>query len=447
MTRSWADARRFIQEDLWTTELEPRTWAARALALLQFGVMIGQGFVRDRLLLRASSLAYFTVLSMIPLLAVAIAIVGSVGVRTDLDERVVEQIAAGSPEAQQKILELIQAANFAGLGTIGVVTLLVVTVLGIGNVERALNGIWGVHRQRSMSRRFSDYLAVLVVAPLLLGSALSLATTLKSQWLVQRLVALPGFATLYDFGLQHAPTLFVAVAFTFLYWFLPNTRVRPVAAAIGGLVAALLVVAAQNLYLGFSIGVARANALFGGFAALPLLFVWIYVFWAAVLLGAEVAFGWQNLSLYRREVRGLEAGPAQREAIGLRIAVEVARAFRDRRAPWTEGGLSDALHCPVRTVRDIVVPLRAGGILSAIAGADKEEGLQLGRPAEDIAVVDVLAALRGAREPLRGDRLVSGVVEALLDELDEGEAKAAAGQSLADLVARRSPGPAATGDA
>ncbi len=237
------------------------------------------------------------------------------------------------------------------------------------------------------------------------------------------------------------------MAFTFLYWFLPNTRVRPVAAAIGGLVAALLVVAAQNLYLGFSIGVARADALFGGFAALPLLFIWVYVFWAAVLLGAEVAFGWQNLSLYRREVRGREAGPAEREAIGMRIAVEVARAFRGRRAPWSEDELSDALQAPVRTVRDVVVPLRAAGILSAATGANKEEGLQLGRPAEDVAVVDVLAALRGCREPLRGDLLVSGVVEALLDELDEGEAKAAAGQSLADLVARLAPGPAAGGEA
>ena len=161
-----------------------------------------------------------------------------------------------------------------------------------------------MRQQRSFARQFSDYLAVLVIAPLLLATALSLTTTLESQWLVQKLIEYRVFALLYDLGLQQAPMVVLAIAFTFLYWFLPNTRVRPLAAMLGGCVAGVLVVVVQQLYLSMIVGSARYDAVFGGFAALPLLFVWIYLFWAIVLFGAEVAFAYDNLPHYRREVRG-----------------------------------------------------------------------------------------------------------------------------------------------
>ena len=432
----WERAKRFLQNDLWTTELEPRTWAARGLSSLQFIAMVSEGFVRDRLLLRASALTYFTVLSMIPLLAVALAIVGAVGVRADLAEPVVRQLAAVSPEAQQKILELIEAANFGGLGTLGAVALFFTTILGISNVERALNSIWGVHQARSWARRFTDYLAVLVVAPLLLGSALSLTTTLRSQWLVQRLLQTPSFEFLYNTGLLYAPVFFLAAAFAFLYWFLPNTQVRVGSALLGGAIAGVLVVVAQGLYIQFSVGAARADALYGTAAFLPLFFVWVYLFWALVLFGAEIAFAHQHLPLYRREVHGPPASAAQREAVGLRIALEVARAFRDRMPPWTDDGLAEALHVPVRTVRDVLVPLESAGIVTALAAAGKESGYQLGRPADDIAIPDVIGALRGPREAMRGDARVNDAVESLLSELAEAEAKSAAGETLADLLGR-----------
>jgi len=183
----------------------------------------------------------------------------------------------------------VENANFGALGTLGAVTLFLTTVLGISNIEGALNHIWGVKQERPWSRRLPDYLAVLVVAPLLLGAALSLATTLKSQWIVQKLIEYQAFAMVYDLGLQQMPKVFMALAFGFVYWFLPNTSVRPMAALLGGVVAALLVDAALGVYLGFSVGMARANALYGVFAQIPLVFVWIYFFWAIVLFGAEIA--------------------------------------------------------------------------------------------------------------------------------------------------------------
>jgi membrane protein len=431
----WQRARDFLREGLWSSEAAPGSPGPRLRRALQFAVMTGEGFVRDNLLLRASALSYFTVLSLIPLLAVVISIVGSVGIGGEFAETIVHQIAAGNPDAQARILERIRDVNFAGLGTLGAAALLVTTVLGISTVERDLNAIWGVRQQRTLARRFADYLAVLVVGPLLLATALSLATTLRSQWLVQKLIEYRFFSLVYDLGLQQAPTVMLAIAFAFLYWFLPNTQVRPLAAILGGGVTGLLVVLAQGAYLGLIVGSARYSTLFGSMAALPLLFVWIYLFWAVVLFGAEVAFAFENLPRYRREVRGRAVSPAESEAIGLRIALEVARAFRDGSPVWTADALAEALDVPVRSVRGVLADLERAGLVAARGAVEKEGGYQLGRPAEAIPVTAVVRALRGVREKATGDPEVSGAVAGVLGELEAGAEKGAAGRTLADLLA------------
>jgi membrane protein len=438
----WNRTRDFLREGLWMAELAPRpTRMSRLRGALQFAVMIGEGFVRDHLLLRATALSYFTVLSLIPLLAVVISIASSVGIGEDVAGLIVQQIAVGNPEAQARILERIRDVNFAGLGTIGAATLLITTVLGIRTVETDLNAIWGVRQQRTVPRQFADYLAVLVVGPVLLAVALSLKTTFQSQWLVQRLIEYRFFSVIYDLGLQQAPTVVLCAAFTFLYWFLPNTRVRFFAAMLGGIVSGLLVVMAQTLYLNLMVGSARYDALFGGMVALPLLFVWIYFFWAIVLFGAEIAFAYDNFAVYRREVRGRRASPAEREAVGLRIALEVARAFRDGAPPWSSEALAEALDVPVRTVRAVLAELERAGIVAPRGAAGEENCFQLGRPAESIPVTDVVGALRGGREKARGDRDVSGAVESVLGELDDAADKGAGGRTLADLLAALPPRP------
>lgn len=430
----WQQLQHYLTEGLWVQELEPSTWTSRGVRLLQFGFMVGQGFVRDRLLLRASALTYFTLLSIVPLLAIVSSIATALGVTENVVAVGLDQIRDAFPQVATQVEEFLAEASIGALGTLGAVTLFATTVLGISNIERAVNDIWGVTQQRSWGRRVPDYLAVLIVGPLLLGAALSLATTVKSQWVIDQLSAVPGFAAAFDLGLSQVPTVVLALAFTFLYWFLPNTNVRAFSAILGGIFTAVTVNAALALYVGLSVGVARADALYGGFAQFPLFFAWIYFFWAIVLFGAEIAFAYQNLDLYVREVRGERAGPAEREAIGLRIAANIARSFRDEDDPWTEEALSDAMRIPVRTVRDVLVPLERARIVAALATADGEGGWQLGKPAAAIQVTDVLSALRGARDPVAGDLDITRAVESALADLAEGQRKAADGATLADLL-------------
>jgi membrane protein len=435
-TSSWRDrVLHFLDRDLWNAEATARRGIAGVRRVLQFLVLVGQGFRQDQLLLRASALTYYAILSVIPLLAIALSVVRAVGVSENLAGILVDKVAAGSPEAGQRILEMVQRVDFAGLGTMGAAVLFLTSVLGISSIERTLNTIWGVKHERPWERRLPDYLAVLIVGPVLLGVALSLGTTLQSPALVNRLLQIPAFETLFTIGLRQAPLVFLWLGFAFLYWFLPNTKVRVSSALLGGALAAVLFTVAQRAYLGFNVGVGRYSALFGGFAALPLLLVWVYFSWVIVLLGAEVAFAYQNLTLVSRARRGEEPRPAAREAIGLAIATWIARAFRQGEGATDAATLAEALDVPVRSVRSILADLEGAGII-APRGDPEREGFQLGRAAEGIPIAEVLEALRGSRAAAPQIAVVGAPVGALLEETDRRTAETLGERTLADLVGR-----------
>lgn len=426
--------RRWLAEELWSEEpLQPALfgWLRN---LVQLSTVIGEGFVKDQLLMRAHSLTYLTLLSIVPLLALMVAAADLIGDSRVILERVLSNFAAVTPQAQEFLLDRVASFKFGALGGVGGAVLIATTVMAVGGVERSLNAIWGIPKQRPWVRRVPDYLAVLIVGPLLMGVALPLRASLESQWVVQKLLELPVLAAAYHAGLGYAPLLLVTLAFSFLYWFLPNTQVRAPSALIGGLVGGLLFGLAQWAYVAFSVGAARYNAVLGVMAGVALFMVWVYFSWAIVLFGAEVAYAHQTLALYRREVQGTPPGPAARESIGLAIAVRCARAFRDGGAPWNAEQLSDGLDVPLRTVRAVIHELEGARILSRSGGGDGPEGFQLGRPAEQIRVADVLEALRGPRETRIGDREVASQVASVLGEVDRCVAKAAASRSLRDML-------------
>jgi len=395
-----ARLRGFIFEDLWHLDLHPRSLTAQAIRLLQLVVLIAQGFVRDQLLLRASALTYVTILSLMPLMVVMVAFVGLVGGQQTLVDMVINQLTAVSPEVRELIQERVMGAKIGSMGSVGASLLVVTTVLALRHLERTLNEIWGVRVSRGWMRRFSDYLAVLVVAPILTGTAISLSTTLQSGPIVERLLEYPQFASLYGMGLARLPQLLFMAAFTFLYWFFPDTRVRPLSALFGALVATILFSAARYFYVDLSVGSARYSMLFGGMVALPLILVWIYTCWAVILLGAEVAFAHQNLNHYRRELRGASPAPAEKEAVALRIGVEIARAFVAHRPPPNADSLAVDLDVPVRIIRELLQCLEDAELVVACESEVRGGGYVPSRPIADVSVSAVLRAMRGVRTSL-----------------------------------------------
>lgn len=433
--------RRFITGGLWSADRSAGRFTAAVIRLLQLCVMIGEGFVRDQLLLRAAGLTYMTALSVVPLFVVSFSIVRAIGVSENLVDVAADALTAGIPQAKQYLVSLVRDADLRSLGTLGAGILLVTTILALRQIEETFNEIWGVRHSRSWIRRFTDYLAVIIVAPIFAAMAISLATTLQSEPLIHRLLEYNYFHALYDLGLQQTPKLMLVIGFTFLYWFFPNTRVKLWAGGVGGLVAALLFLAAQDLYVQFNVGMARANALFGVFYLIPLFLAWNYLSWAIVLLGAEVSFALQNLSHYRREIRGELAGPAEREAAGLQIAVEIGRAFRDSAPPPTSDELAESLGLSVRIVRHMLHVLEGAGIVCPVAQEDREGAYLLGRPAEKVLVIEVLWALRGPRQaPSEAHQSSTSVlVSQLLDDLEASAEEGAGGRTLFDVLEQVGP--------
>lgn len=429
-----ARLQRYLDHELWQRSEGAGALAQLGRQALQVGVIVAQGLARNHTMLRASALTYFTMLSLIPLLALAIGLVEVFGAGDALVRLVARQIEAVSPEAGERILDLVRRVDFRSLGAVGGATLFITTVLALSNVEKALNFIWGVARQRPLVRRFPDYLAVLVVAPLLLTVALSLGASLRSDAVVTRLLEVPLLDRLFKVGLHQAPTLLFWGAFTFLYWFLPNTTVRPLPALAGGGLAALGFSALQAGYVAFQVGVARSNALFGSFAALPVLLVWIFFSWVIVLLGAELAFALQNFATFRQARVGEEPSPAEREAVGLALATRMARAFRAGTGGLTAEELATDLDVPVRTIRSLLDDFERAGLV-APRGDDKLDGFQLGRAAESIGVTELLTALRGPADAALRRVASDPPLCELFSELDGELGRLLRERTLADLAA------------
>ena len=263
---------------------------------------------------------------------------------------------------------------------------------------------------------------------------MSLATSLRSETILQQVLSYPGLAQAYELGLRQAPTALLLLGFAFLYWFLPNTNVRIGPALLGGLVAAVLFGIAQALYIGFNVGVTRSNAIFGSFAALPLLLVWLYVSWIVVLLGCEVAFAAQNLHSFRRARVGEEPRPAAREAIGIAVATRVARAFR------AEGGITDEvlageLDVPVRTVRAILGDLGSRRHRRRCAEPTDARPISSVAPPKRSRSCRCSKRCAAASAPAGREAPADPAVRALVADVERGIEKALDDRTLADLAA------------
>lgn len=441
--------RRFLVEELWRADADYTGAVGWLVRSLQLATLIVRGFLKDRLLLQASALTYMTSLAIVPVLVVLLSIIKWLGLSRNLVVVGVNQFLAGSPDAVDRIMQFVEGADVGALGSAGGAVFFVTTVLSLRQIEETFNEIWGVVRARSLMRRFTNYLALLVTVPLVVGSMVSLVP--KSEELAKTGLAelAPAIEAARTVLVGVGPVLFLFVSFTLAYTLLPNTRVKVVSAMLGGFVASLLFSTAQYFYVTFSVGAARYNALFGGFAVLPLLLVWIYLSWAIVLLGAEIANAHQSFARLRREARDQDMEPAEREAVGMRVALEVARAFRDRWPPQSAERLAVRLGSSLRIVSDLLVRFEETGIVTATVVGDTETGFQLGRPAEGIRVGEVLAAIRGRRSESPGVRGGDAAVQASAGEAQrvleaaESALETVREQTLADLLEHVAPQPAA----
>ncbi len=430
-------SRHFLKHELWELDAaEMRWWRRFLLNQGQILTLVVRGFFNDGCMLRASALTYTTLLSLVPMLALVFAILKGFGVQKVLEPLLLEQLAVGGGEAVTKIVEYINNTNVARLGSFGLVFLVITVLTLLSNIEQSFNSVWGVEETRPLLRRFTDYFSVVTIGPIFVVVAISMTSTLKSQQLIQTLIdhAYVGEALLAVF--EVLPFMVMWLVFAGLYLFMPNVKVSPRAALIGGIFGGTLWQVSQWGYLNFQVGVARYNAIYGTMAALPILMIWIYLSWMIVLIGLEMTYATQNLRSIRQDIRGKRVNFASLEFIALTVLLCIGRRFYFGKPALGHEALSARLDVPSRLLRSILDELTRLGLIVATAQHDEGVGYQPAQALEKIKLHEVIHGLAadGADYSHLRKTVERRVVAGVADLLKGAERQALAEMTLRDLV-------------
>jgi membrane protein len=431
---SWSNLQRIADEALWNAAAARPLASRVAIRFVRIVVVTALAF-QDRMLnLHAMGLVYATLLSLVPLLAVTFSVLNAFGAQYRLEPllaRMLEPLGPQAADVTQRVVDFVSHMNIGVLGALGVAGLFYTVVSLIGKVEAALNDIWNVRRSRGLPRKFSDYLSVLLVGPVLVFAAFAIIASLRSSWLVQRLLQITRMeaVTVFVAG-RVVPLLLLAAAFTFLYRFLPYTRVRLSAAVIGALAAAVLWQLSGTVFTALVAGSTTYAAIYSTFAVLILSLIWLQVAWLVVLIGAQVAYVHQHPSSYAAARR--RHGVRVRDGIGLVALVEIARRHQAGLAAYTVDDLAAVTGAPLTILEELVDDFVARGIL---ARAVEPPGLILARPADQLLVVDLLDAIRNpGGSDVRAQGTSAKAVLGVLRRQDEILRDALQGMTLSSLA-------------
>ncbi len=453
----------------------------------RFWMMVIQNFIQNRCPVRATALAYTTLLSLVPLLAVIVSISTSLlktdegkkrieaaidlaiekmapqlgmvpqgtnataNAEMDDDDPLVdffsdsEEPAVAAPaaktvartgaqaDARAKVSSFIKSSidnvNSGALGATAIIGVIFVGISLLANIETTLNDIWGVTRGRTWFARVVQYWAVLSLGPVLLLVAASIAVGAQTDW-VQEFFKQPIVKLLFKI----LPLGIVTVGLAVFYKLMPNTRVEWKAAFVGGAVAALLWGVNNQLNVLYFGQVVRNSKIYGSLGILPVFLVGLYLSWLMLLFGAQVAYAFQNRKAYLHERLADSVNHVTREFIALRLMTSVARSFDAGKAPPALTELSDQLAVPSRLLLRIIQPLMKSGLIVEVRNS--AAAFAPGRPLESISYSDILQSIRSAS----GQNLATREgperekVQHELDRIREAEAQAAAGVTLASVV-------------
>jgi membrane protein len=377
-------------DDLWDFEPDGLSWLPRKIVGgLRVFQLVWQGYREDECQLHASALTYYTLMSIIPLFALGLALVRVFGGDEIAHARIAaeiarfgQQLAARSPRAigqdADLVLEFVAQLNqyadwlfgqiakisFGTLGGIGLVLLIWMAISMLAQVEHSFNRVWNAPA-RSLWRKCSDYLALVIIVPFL---AIAATTIPVANFLSQHLNGWVVSTRMSD-GIAYAarqgmPLLLTGVLFVTIFLFIPNTKVRFKPALIGGVLTAIGFLAWLRICTELQVGVIKYSKLYGSFAILPILMAWVYTSWQIVLFGAEVSFACQNTGTYRREPRARNAGVRARWQLALGLVAEMARAMREGTPPIHAVAFAQQHRIPVRLMNDVLEDLQLGGLIA-----------------------------------------------------------------------------------
>ncbi|PIQ89672.1 MAG: ribonuclease BN [Candidatus Omnitrophica bacterium CG11_big_fil_rev_8_21_14_0_20_42_13] len=383
----------FLTRDVWRIRLNDvprqRSFLIRNLRIVLLAL---RGFNEDYCSLRASALTFYSLLSVVPVFALAFGIAKGFGLEKALEKQILEKIPAQNDVIINVINfshTLLENAKGGVVAGVGVIVLFWTVIKVLGNIERSFNDIWGIKKMRPLSRKLTDYLAVMLICPVLLIVSSSVTVFVATQaGMLSQKIALPGMlADLLQFILSFLPYTVIWLLFSFIYIFIPHTKVNITSALLAGVAAGTIYQLAQWTYVHFQVGVAKYNAIYGSFAALPLFLIWLQLSWRIVLLGAEVSFAHQNVDTYEFEPDCLNVSHSFKNLLALRIVSLLTGNFSKAMPPLSAQEVSRQLGIPIRLVRDIIFELTETGVLATVR--EEADKVPVYQPASDINLLTI----------------------------------------------------------
>lgn len=370
--KSW----HFVTIQMWHFRLEKlnkrQGFLLKQLRIFSLAI---QGFNEDKCLTKATALTFYTLFSIVPILALAFALSKGFGFEKNLEKQLMENYGEYSEVLSKAFIyadSLLATTKGGIIAGFGVMLLLWSVMNLLVNIENSFNEIWEVKRGRSWTRKFTDYITIMVVSPffLIISGSLTVAVQAKLGNIVY-------FSFINTFLLKLLAWALLAGVFTFLYMVLPNIRVQFKSAAIAAIISTVLFHLLQWAYIKFQIGANRMNAIYGGFAALPLFLIWVQYSWYIVLFGAELAFANQNVEHYEMENDIKNLSHRYKKIIALRIANLVAKRFYDGEPALSVTQIAKELDLTTRLVRIVINDFTETGIFTEVKG-EKETLYQPG---------------------------------------------------------------------
>ncbi|HTP29565.1 MAG TPA: YihY/virulence factor BrkB family protein [Anaeromyxobacteraceae bacterium] len=402
--------RSFFAERIWNVRLRDLGWGRALLyRLARIAYATMRGFIEHRVTIRAAALTYDSTLSLVPFLAFAFAVLKGLGAYSALVDATLRPYIHRTfgankalVEASDQILRSVSRTNVSTLGAVGLLVLLYTSVSLLSSIEDALNEAWGVAARRSPLRQLTNYVTLLVTAPLLILAAATLATAAHSSAVVIFLQHTLALGSVLEFLLRFTSVAVVWVALLAIYLILPNVRVRVPSALFGAAVSAILWQGALFLYVRLQMGVTEYSAVYSALGAVPIFLVWTYVSWIVVLIGAQVAASYEGHRAFREQLDTARADQALREDLAVLVAALVAWDFLSKGVHPTESELAMELDLPEPLVRNVVDVLVRSEILARTVGAS-QPGCVPNRDPGSIHLWEIQAALRQDEraEPLR----------------------------------------------
>jgi membrane protein len=368
----------FMSQGLWKVRIN-KVNKRQGLFLRQLRVfsLAIKGFKDDKCFTYATALTFYTLFSIVPVLALIFAIAKGFGYEKTLQDQILasySQYSTVLSNAFGYANSMLATTSGGAIAGFGIVLLLWSIMQLLNNIEDSFNDVWEVQRGRSWVRKITDYLTIMLVAPLLLILSTGLTVAVETKVGAIGYLGIIGAVLVKFFAY-----CIVVMLFTFLYIALPNIKVHYRSGLIAAAIAALLFELVGWAYVSFQIGVNRLNAIYGGFAALPLFLIWLQYSWFIVLFGSQLSYAYQNVDSYELEEEIDQLSTRYKKAIALMIANLVARRFYNGEKPLTAVEISEKLDLPSRLTRVILNDFVTTRIFAEVViGNDEEVAYQPG---------------------------------------------------------------------